>query len=115
MSERTEHTPGPWTVESGFVDGWPGLNGENMVYWIEPVPIPDSGQFEREADAVLAAAAPDLLAACEDSEYQGRTGPELLEFAADMLIQFGPLSDALQIKAAAERAAIAKARGEVTP
>ena len=64
-TERTEHTPGPWTVESGYADGWPGVNGEGLVYWIEPVPIPDSGQFEREADAMLAAAAPDLLAACE--------------------------------------------------
>ena len=60
-----KHTPGPWTVEWEWADDGPFADDAPKLYWIEPVPIPETGQFELEADARLAAAAPDLLAACE--------------------------------------------------
>lgn len=55
-------------------------------------------------------AAHDLLKACELGDISGCSGPELLEYAASLLAQGAPkLAFALQRKAEAESAAIAKA------
>lgn len=53
----TTHTPGPWSY----------YDRGGMGYDLEGVPDADRGYFENEYDAMLAAAAPDLLAACRES------------------------------------------------
>lgn len=66
----SKHTPGPWIVNTDphYEDGKPGLiwgpsgPGYGSICELSPV-------YPREfkaADAALIAAAPDLLAACED-------------------------------------------------
>lgn len=73
--------------------------------------------FELTADET-ASLISDLLEACEDGEDPDGiacNGPELLELAAEYLSGRGAwmgVVDALRAKAKAERAAIAKARGE---
>ena len=64
--------------------------------------------------ARIATAGPDLLAACESNGESGvlaQDGPELLEKVATWL-DGSDFAGPLRIKAALERAAIAKARGE---
>jgi len=67
----------------------------------------------REIDAGtyrgLVLAARDLLAACRLGDCLGYDGPSLLEYVADLIRRFAPVSASeLQRKAAAERTAIAK-------
>jgi hypothetical protein len=65
------------------------------------------------ADARLISAAPDLLAACELGDVLGADGPALLEYAAAVIERVSANTAwELRRKAKAERAAIAKARGE---
>jgi len=71
-------------------------------------------EIDASAYRSLVLAAPDLLAACKQGDALGYDGPELLEYAADLVRRFAPATtDELRRKAAAERAAIAKACGEV--
>lgn len=56
MSEQAKHTPGPWRLEA------PGH--ERPVWTIQDSIGMDVAMVESEYDAVLIAAAPDLLAAC---------------------------------------------------
>lgn len=67
----TTHTPGPWFVE---VDDQSGIGRTRAVYVCSTTGWPEGqlarvniqdGLGEREANARLIAAAPDLLAACE--------------------------------------------------
>ena len=54
---NTEHTPGPWYIE-------PILRGSGWHYRLGQEPFDDVQ--EAKANACLIAAAPDLLAACEE-------------------------------------------------
>jgi len=126
MSE-TKHTPGPWSLEHwDYGEGRPDetmptiCTDDTAVAQVLAIFRPDDadhGESERDANARLIAAAPDLLAACEaafnyvnvpnaESLYwQARSGkmgweeaqgfPQLRRRLANMF-----------------RAAIAKARGE---
>lgn len=57
--------------------------------------------------------APDLLGACELGDFLGNPGPFLLNYAADLLNKFAPITaEELRRKAESEQKAILKARGE---
>jgi len=61
-----KHTPGPWTIER---ENDTGPNDEGFWEWFQVGParvdIPDrESEMRALADALLIAAAPDLLAAC---------------------------------------------------
>ena len=93
----TEHTPGPWEwLNLGFGFELIGNNGR---------PVIDCDcRIEAPGDFTLLAAAPDLLAACEallESNLQ-------LQRAVHGGLRNGPAEDMAV-------AAVAKARGEVTP
>ena len=69
----------------------------------------------READAQLIIAAPDLLNACQMGDSLGNEGPVLLEYAADVIEPFAPVTAVeLRRKAGAERNALIKAETEAT-
>ena len=60
---QTEHTPGPWEVES---DGSTVAMGGQCVI---TAPVPDGGtRAEEEANAQAISAVPDLLEACRKAE-----------------------------------------------
>lgn len=87
------HTPGPWVVDGdddGLFIRMEALSGKDEYLAIYASDNPE----QREADAFLIAAAPDLLDACEE--------------AVDALEAYAPN---LKVIATLE-AAIAKARGE---
>lgn len=71
MSDN-QHTPGPWTA--GWGDRGHG-NGDYIVLSPDDSVVIAKIETELRADAILIAAAPDLLAACEamlpDFEYRG--------------------------------------------
>jgi hypothetical protein len=61
--KNTKHTPGPWTADK--------YDSEELFIWAKDATIceindPNSGQ-EREANAQLIAAAPDLAEAAKDA------------------------------------------------
>ena len=66
------HTPGPWYVREMIPDGEILIQGGfeiatdeyDVATW-----VPRGAPFRKEADAILAAAAPDLLAALEAVEW----------------------------------------------
>jgi hypothetical protein len=91
----TDYTPGPWKARSRNA-GQPG--DDFFLGWqIEGPPEPQRGQFVREADAHLVAAAPDMY--------------EALAMAEEVLAEFPANSRWWPIyKAITE--ALAKARGE---
>lgn len=95
------HTPGPWHVENDddfyvLMDTLAATGDDQHMYVYA---APGTRPEQREADALLIAAAPDLLAACE---YLTTL------FVADIN------SDGLWLEEAYDRAseAIAKARGD---
>lgn len=59
--ETAKHTPGPWTAERAVDDA----GFETGKVWIIMKGAPCGYDFDRWEDAVLAAAAPDLLDALE--------------------------------------------------
>lgn len=70
----TKHTPGPWHVGRG-ADGHPIVyvdcpasegSGPGIAH-VCPIPHMRSTQGTKEANAHLIAAAPDLLAACDEA------------------------------------------------
>lgn len=92
------HTPGPWVVCPGDDLTKPGIdgpNGEAVVWWTT---AHEEG-ISNPHDALLIAAAPDLLSACE----------ALLRFAENSEGEFGIVLGS----ANSARRAIAKAKGNV--
>lgn len=94
----SKHTPGPWNVQPGYYPGFLEVVGASftisVVTLATDLTLEDS--FKRTADALLIAAAPDLLAA--------------LEF---MVANIGePACLENRDGFAAARAAIARAKGE---
>ena len=109
-----EHTKGPWSKEwrSGHARGMREVitaNGVDRIAVISRAGVRTA--VESEANGDLIAATPDLLAACEYGQ-----GPDALLGIADALEDRGLSGYAhwLRKKAEAERAAIAKAKGEET-
>jgi len=111
-STKATHTPGPWRAE--WLDdnfGWiTGTGAEGRMYLAEIVTSDDEGMLappdEQKANADLFAAAPDLLAACEELEAFLEVVKD--SWTGDQCNDLG-LYDLQEILAAA----IAKARGEV--
>lgn len=76
------HTPGPWRIEV-----WHYTNGDRQVPTIQTdkdaiaqlydLWPPDEREGERDANALLIAAAPDLLHACKLARAALPSGPEL--------------------------------------
>ena len=102
-----EHTPGPWTVGNELLreDERPvhgGESGEGIIALVWPWGDDEVGEQDREANARLIAAAPDLLEAAEAVIAEWRRYIEDEIDVADMAQ--GSLTVLL--------AAIAKARGE---
>ena len=92
------HTPGPWwRDDDGFI-----ASGSDKTYITVASPncSEDIDIDEREANARLIAAAPELLAALEDAEF-------LLRKAG---LIAGPMQDSFKRSATDARAAIAKAK-----
>lgn len=88
------HTPGPWRVADRF-NVWTSDSVGCEVARVEVESLDDDNLGQAEADARLIAAAPDLLAACEE-----------------LLIYLGDWDDPENETCVAARAAIAKAKGE---
>lgn len=107
-----KHTPGPWRnlgVKNMMVDGRCHRIVSDESYpaafvpaWDRPNPGQECGKAEAEANARLIAAAPDLLAALDDivNGENWRSGRK-----------FDPNSGDFDLSI--QRAAIAKARGQV--
>ncbi len=57
----TQHTPGPWELSRDAVPDW----HTQITVYTEATGTRVATVFEREANAHLIAAAPELLAACE--------------------------------------------------
>lgn len=102
-NEKTAHTPGPWIADDGDVDLYgvfQEADGQAICY----LGVPSGGPFRRlrpkkaAANAALLAAAPELLAACEEALAEARERDEDLGYGCWPQVL----------------AAIAKARGEVT-
>ncbi len=95
----SKHTPGPWTADGSWpFDGFDYIkilapSGREIASVIGP-----QMEEQRQADAALMAAAPDLLAA--------------LHLADDVLRNLEELTDAQFDTLQAVRVAIAKAEGE---
>ena len=92
------HTPAPWwRDDDGFI-----ASGSDKTYITVASPncSEDIDIDEREANARLIAAAPELLAALEDAEF-------LLRKAG---LIAGPMQDSFKRSATDARAAIAKAK-----
>ena len=62
MKTETKHTPGKWHVEAAGCDKWKIFAGDEYIGVIASCVKPNC-RFD--ADALLVAAAPDLLKACE--------------------------------------------------
>jgi hypothetical protein len=67
---NTQHTPGPWAVrdhwsDEGAFEVYPTRNGKQPKFgeWAALAEVPEYGEGEAEANALLIAAAPDLLEA----------------------------------------------------
>lgn len=99
-----QHTPGPWRQEHGCLVG---ANGTSILGdGIHNHDLPDE---EREANARLIAAAPELLTACElllqlVKEYEAETKEEWKDHIADGYV--------LKLRAEAS-ASIAKAEAAI--
>jgi len=117
--ETTKHTPGPWY--------WQRLRqrGRRKIRYAVTYNGTTDGDLmfarladpEREADARLIAASPDLLAACR-AEHASQGGPQLLRDAADDLVATLKLlgaASALRVMADQIEDAIAKAEGKAKP
>ena len=112
MSTQAQHTPGPWEVNCDEVrperTKWilaPMTTGKNALV-AEAYPQGKNaddpfGHIERDANARLIAAAPELLAALDDIQeyWNGHVTVEAMR-------------DACEYAIATASAAIAKARGE---
>ena len=97
---KTQHTPGPWNRNIAPATKYCVIFAGRNEH-IASIRHCKEGD-EAEANHNLITAAPDLLAALEDSEF-------LLRKAAQVS---GPIQDSFRRSAEDARAAIAKARGE---
>ena len=123
---RATHTPGPWTDDDPECDGFTGIfgaDGDAVAYLVEPgagrlTPLREGG--EHVANGRLMAAAPDLLAACEDEGWpdlwyrlnayaSGKTQDQ--QTRVDPGSMLADVYQRLAVIDARRRAAIAKARG----
>ena len=111
MTARTQHTPGPWRVKSNGnvwvgVDSCDAANPEygaaDSTRGVERHAVATFHGTKATHNATLAAAAPDLLAACEDAEF-------LLRMLAINPREIGSMVDSIASSAADLRAAIARA------
>lgn len=109
VSIPSAHTPGPWKVRQA--DRNLGIemervvlrSGGSMMDWVATVPMHAiSGTAERDANAHLIAAAPDLLNACEAMRQRITEAMDLERISPAM---------ALEEMSTIVEAAIAKARG----
>lgn len=100
MTNKAQHTPGPWTIEAPSKGSIvPIIHGAD--YSEVASVFADEGEDQRNANARLIAAAPELLAFAERvtaTKVLAADNDALLKGWMDMI--------------AAARAAIAKARGE---
>lgn len=102
MSNQTKHTPGPWRSAAGSIIT---EDDTRCIAVIEDDGGYEAPEAERDANAFLIAAAPELLAAAEkllstqeaysDAEFPGST-----------------LLDALDIAKSELRSAVTKAKGK---
>ena len=104
-NEMSNHTPGPWTVDtSGNVPGWheDGRECLSIVSYFPTIAVVNNNkeEFNGRANALLIAAAPDLLEACRG----------LLDAIHDSMTHESQNHHREQIDAA--RAAVEKAEGE---
>ena len=107
MTERAEHTAGPWTFDRDWkrIPTIIGADG-SLVADIRKSSVNEGGWVvdmpEREANARLIAAAPDLMAALKD----------LVTVCEKKIYPQPDKSDSAWAKLQAARAAIARATGE---
>lgn len=99
---QLKHTPGPWFVADGEMDGFEGewdVVGPDNCGIASMAGTAEAAKYPRdkEANACLIAAAPDLLAACQRLSDSDKEGDQLAYIIKDA------------------RAAIAKATGIVVP
>lgn len=94
MSERAKHTPGPWTA-ADLGDGRCSVYAHGPLAYLGDAAEPGDGM----ANALLMAAAPDLLAACEAAEHS------IAPLVEDRGVRLGDILEGL-------RSAIRKARGQ---
>jgi len=120
MSDKPNHTPGPWYVKAPKVITAPDQRGDRLIYNGIQQHIAEVFQYRdplhRDKDTAIAnahliAASPDLLAACEElvAEFE-RAADEELERAMGSGVLPSEYNDTAGIAMA--RAAIAKAKGE---
>jgi hypothetical protein len=94
------HTPGPWLIETDRESGGFVILGDDYEVAVVTPPDDDSEAIgSAEADAVLIAAAPELLDACK----------RLLTFNEELAVDVGVSTHYPSAELA--RAAIAKAEG----
>jgi hypothetical protein len=87
---KTQHTPGPWAIQGGFITAHDGAGYEKAIAKIKtgrdwPLVQPaKQDEAEAAANARLIAAAPDLLAALEHAvfELEEKTGVYTGDFQA---------------------------------
>lgn len=122
---KGKHTPGPWTVEDPMGPEILSIvaRGERAVYeWLhvaqmaaEPDEADDIPRIEAEANALLIAAAPDLLEFSEKLLIYKHEDDDRIWLSFDgHSVGFEPESDAARVLLhieASRRAAIAKAEG----
>jgi len=98
---ETKHTPGPWRYEAGTKT----IRAARENYWLCSMDSFD-GAVDHEANARLIAAAPELLAACEDLV---NLWDEWVRYSEGLE---EPLRRSIEMRVQQSRAAISKAKGE---
>jgi hypothetical protein len=95
---KATHTPGPWEMRGPCeITGRYSVTHNGPLFYVGDAGEPGDG----EANARLAASAPELLEALRDAEFLLRKAGQLA----------GPMRDSFNRSAADARAAIAKATG----
>lgn len=99
---KTQFTPGPWEVDSGMVQTVAERLSSGLhipIAWMDREPNNGTLPVERDANAQLIAAAPDLLSAAKD--------------ALESLLRLPDTEGAYRVTNISQlRAAIAKAEGK---
>ena len=108
MSDKTKHTPGPWSIDPDDGGPWYCVR-EPGGGWIAQVPEPDS------ADARLVAAAPEMLEALRAIVYRPRTSRPRKDDNAARDIAVSALDQITRLRGDLEDAIDQATRREVTP